>query len=364
MLRGRRWYLLLAMAPLLVAFAAAWFVIAVDPYDLRPWGAKIVLTDEIYPETVVLRLATAAAKGGMTDVVAGGSSVQRIGSKTMRSAFGADARPFNLSFAGIKPADLSTVLDQLLSSPTIKRVVATIDGTMLSPADHHRSGFPAQNFDLHWWDIAVDLNLVSVLDSAIVLRFGKLKHVLFNGRDRISPYTKPLPLRPTELKALSQAVEKYRAIILRPTTRTCDQIEAISKTFRPVALAYSMRGVALDLLIPPYALASYADRYARRFETFGDEPPAGFANLMLLRRCVVEAVADLPHVHVHGFDNDEGITGDLMNYTDLTHIQNDEVYEKILKGIVAKTNVVTLENWPEYERTLASRVKALRIAIP
>ena len=158
--------------------------------------------------------------------------------------------------------------------------------------------------------------------------------------------------------------ESKKGSILWSKIARCDQIEAISATFYPAALAFSKRGIKLDLLVPPYSLEGYAARRGRQEQKNGTEVSGWYSDIMTLRRCVVEAVANLPNIRVHGFDNDDAITGDLTNYQDIMHIQKPEIYEKILKGISAGTSVLTPENWADYERTLTARVLALQAKIP
>jgi hypothetical protein len=361
---GRRIYLVIAMAPMLVAFVAAWFVAAIDPYDLRPWGARDLLTGESYPGRIRFRLVDAVARNGTTHAIVGGSTVQRIRPEMLRAAFGPNSKPFNLSFGGVRPADLAIVLTRLLESKSIKHVIATIDGTMLASSKTHSLAFPKKYYEISWWNIAPDFEPRTVRDVLNIALTGRLSY-LVNGKEAFERDRVPIPLQPKKYALLRQDVESTRAFVTSPTTRTCESIEPVSKVYFPIAHEYSKRGIQLDLLIPPYALASYAERAAgaARAEKRrpGSLPPAGFAELQKLRECIVNAVANIENVRVHGFDNDQDITADLMNYGDTRHVQSEATYRKIIQSIANGRNVLTPKNWPEYAAILEQRVMTLQL---
>lgn len=353
--RASRWYLPLAMAPLLVALAGALIVVLIDPYDLRPWGPRIVLTDEAYPQDMMPRLVAATANGRFTHVLVGGSTVMRVTPAMLKIAFGADKRAFNLSFPGIRPADMRLILERLAEAPELERLIVTLDATMLADADANRSDFPIRYYEPRWHEVLRDLDWMSLGDAVLVGYYGMLSRRARRGHDRKRSYQKPILGRPDARADLARSIERARGRILEPSQRVCGDIASIEHALRPALQRLDARGVAIDIFLPPYSLAAYADWYGKGRGLPGGRPETVLSDLMLLRHCVLVAVKDLRHVRMHGFDND-GITADLGNYRDTAHIQEPAVYQQVLAAIAAGTNVVTSDSWDEYDARLRKRV--------
>ena len=355
---GRRWYLLIALAPLLAAAASAGFVSAVDPYDLRPWGATVHIADGIDPQTISNRLIDAVSKGGYTHVLIGGSTVMRVTPAMMRRAFGTDIRAFNISFPGIRPADLTTVLERLRNSTSIKRILIAIDATMLANDDAHRAGFPIQFYHPKWYDVTRDFDWNSVADAARLVWTSQLSRPpRFNG--------KPMSLRQDFMSNLKLANETGRAKISPEPTLSCDAIPAISDVIGPAGVHARSSGQVVDLFFPPYYLAQYSNIASKAGWYLDFETKFYLANVLKLRECVVTAAASsglaAGNVHVHGFDDDMSIVADASNYRDPGHIMNPDVYEKLLQSIAKGTNQLTPESWPAYADRLKTKIQSFEV---
>ncbi|MGZ3411924.1 MAG: hypothetical protein ACXWJ6_04995 [Xanthobacteraceae bacterium] len=87
------------------------------------------------------------------------------------------------------------------------------------------------------------------------------------------------------------------------------------------------------------------------------ERTAVLGQLLMLRRCTVDAVAGIPNVRVHAFDNEDWITSDLRNYFDTSHIYNKGVFKYLLDEVRQRSHVLTPQNFGAYETRLRERVK-------
>jgi hypothetical protein len=323
-----------------------------------------VLTDEVYDQEFMQRLIAATAGGGFTHVLVGGSTVARVTPAMLRVAFGERSHPFVLSFPGIRPADVTLIIDRLARSPTIERIIVTLDQSMLSDADAHRSGFPLRYYEPGWHDVLPDLDWMSLGDSVLVLYYGMLSRRARRGQDRVRQEKPPIIDRPAELAELKAMLAASRGRLLQPSRRTCADITSVADGLAPAIRKSARRGKAVDILLPPYSLAAYAHWYGLGRGLPGGSPETALADLLMLRRCMLTAVSGEPRVHVHGFDNDDSITADLRNYRDTTHIQKPEVYARILKAVAAGSNVLTAERLDGYERMMRERISAFDIPPP
>jgi hypothetical protein len=183
------------------------------------------------------------------------------------------------------------------------------------------------------------------------------KTLKFTPRAKKAPITE----NPQMLAAAIKDLRTSRGQLFEKTRKNCDDLVSLNGFLLPSAKYFSSRGIDVDILVPPYSLLAYADWYVKKWNVTGGTPSSAFNDLMLLRKCTVYGVNGLASVRVHAFDEDDSLVGDLSNYRNPTHLENRSAYEKILKGIAAGTHVLTPENWPDYQRTLAARVAAFTI---
>jgi hypothetical protein len=124
------------------------------------------------------------------------------------------------------------------------------------------------------------------------------------------------------------------------------------------------RGVAVDVLMPPYSLGLYADWSVRHSQPGVAQvfptPGSVFSKLVSLRRCAVQAMDGVPNVRVFGFDTDASVTGDLSLYRDTSHLLRPQAYRSLLDRMARGDSVVSWAAWPAYEAQLRQEVQTYR----
>ncbi len=353
---GRHFFLQLAMAPLLLSGLAAWSVALIDPYDLRPWGANVRLKENIDPQYISQRLIDHVAKGGYTHVLIGGSTVMRVTPEMIHRIYGSNARAFNISFPGIRPADLMTILGRLKISKSLERIIIAIDATMLARDGHHRQGFPVRYYDPKWHDFARDFDWTSVSDALRLLLRGVIQ--------RPTRATgKPMSSRAAFMLELRKLNTIGRTLLDMNPTINCADIPITQEISRAISIMFESNGTKVDLIFPPYYLAQYSSLAAKVKFYLDFESRYYFANLLELRRCLILSASYNNMVKVHGFDDEQEIVSDPSNYRDPGHIMKSGVYEKILRKTAAGTNILTTESWTDYEARLIRRVMDFEVAL-
>jgi hypothetical protein len=165
---------------------------------------------------------------------------------------------------------------------------------------------------------------------------------------------------PGRMSALGRAIDRYRTVIDRPTRLSCADFPAVSQQLLPFARQTSRRGARLQVLIPPYALATWYDWRANtlRSSEFG---ASVFEDQMMLRRCIVLALADIPGVEIFAFDDNAALSGDLANYRDPAHIQSDVAISNMLADMSRGQGRLDRENVEAYLGRMRTLVKAYRL---
>jgi hypothetical protein len=171
----------------------------------------------------------------------------------------------------------------------------------------------------------------------------------------------PLAKRPEAMAKLARAVEDSRGWVTSAPDMPCSAVPVLGKTLLPFLERMAARGVSVDLLLPPYSLALYADWSLNYRGNWFPGKGSVYANLMALKRCTVLAVEGKTHVRVHGFDTDFTITRDLTRYFDSSHIQDRETYRTILARMARGDALVTAATWPAYEQSLKAAIQAFRL---
>ena len=338
-------------------YAAVW---AIDPYDLRPWGAAARLADHSYPEAIVPRLVALAANDGTDLVLFGGSTARGYTPGMLREAFPDSARPVNLSFSAPRSDEFATVLDVLSRSRTVKRVILSLDYTLIKDTPWSSRLLDQRFYTLPWHDPVPEFDLPAVDLSLRVLATGILDRAEWMPPqpDRIDVHQHAsLPERPALQRKVEQALEASRSWVASAPAVPCDAMPELRSVVLPFVKRMAERGVTVDLLAPPLSLALYADWSVNYPETkFFPGRGAIFARFMAIRRCAIEMVAGLPNVRVHVFDADLSITGDLRRYYDASHLKDYEAYREILARIAARERVATPATWPQIEAAIRRAV--------
>lgn len=358
---GRLFLPLLALAFALAgaAYALVW---AVDPYDLRPSGARIRLSERPYVDRLVPRLVSVAAKDGSDLVVLGGSTTLGFSKPMLRETFPEANKPENLSITGISIEDFRLSAERLLASPSLKRVLLVMDVTLFretgAEAQVTRYLAPAR-----WHDPAPEFEGEAVLAALHALRTGELGGPGWFRKDVERPDylvgKHPLSENARDLATYRAATPAMRKLVEPAGLTPCEALPAVEGILLPLIQRFRARGVVVDLVIPPYSLATYAHWTAdqRAWRRFGGADQV-WPRLMGFRRCMVEGAAKIEGVRVFAFDNDTAITADLANYQDTSHLLALPVYRTMLMRIARGESTLTPASWPDYITRLKSSVLA------
>ena len=348
--------LLAAVLLTTIYLALAALVIAVDPYNVYRWGAQPRIDPNSALRDLVIDWIDVAAKDPDFDTFLIGSSVtQMYTPENTREFLGPDAHLINLSYGGPRPLDRDLVLNQLLEGDTIKHVILTFDWTYIREPDATNIYFPTFLYDD---DIGNDLRMVNfpTIRTTFDILAGK----------RI--YTHPDPSaygryvedmyenfqRPEEMAKIERVVERYRSQIGRSSGRACDSFGAINEQLVPDLKALSDKGVKVDVMIPIFSYAFYYVRRDDISDTLLDE-------MMVARRCLVEAASDLPNVSIYAFDDDPAVAGDLANFREVGHVYNPDILRRFISATATGKDRLTRENLPAHEKAIRSAVENYRL---
>jgi hypothetical protein len=165
-----------------------------------------------------------------------------------------------------------------------------------------------------------------------------------------------LTTSPAAVAEIAGLVATTRGMVTTGPDAPCGLVPAIKDVIAPFVRRMAGRGVAVDILAPPYSLGIYATWTADP----GRFPASPFASVMALQRCALQETAGLPNVRFHGLGADPAVVGNLGLYRDVGHLADYATYQAMLDRISAGANVVTPARWPQYEATLKREVDAFR----
>ena len=359
---GRR--RLRAAAPMLAVFGGIWLVylsvvatvLVTDPYDIYRWGSKVQFTANDVPRDNVIRLIDAVAK--KTDIntfLVGGSTTAMYSPDDIENALGGKTVAYNLSYGGPRPMDRDIVLDQLAAIARSDRIIMTFDWMYILDPESMRQGFPEFLYDR---EILDDIRMVDLAAVARTLQIltGKVQYDSKDG-ERYAKFVEQQYRafqEKSKMAKLQVLIEQYRPVIDAPSGRSCSSFNAIDEQLVPTLRKFNEMGVEVDILIP---ILSYANYYFR----MSDISPTLLDEVLLSRRCLVEAVEGLHNVRVFAFDHDPAIAGDLANFRDPGHVYNPEILRKTLSSISNGENILTRSNIGDYERRIRTEVKNYRV---
>ncbi|MDE0588563.1 hypothetical protein OU789_01330 [Halocynthiibacter sp. C4] len=352
-----------AAKPMLIAaglisciyLSLAILVIAVDPYNIYKWGTEPRIQAGDTPRDLVIDWIDVAVKDPTYNTFLVGSSVTAMYTpEFLDDLLGSDARAMNLSYGGPRPRDRDMILDRLAEHPDIKNVILTFDWTYIRNPDITNRSFPTFLYDA---DITNDLrmvNLPTILQTFKILR-GELTYS--NPDDEI--YSKFVQRMydnfqtPAEMEKIERLVELYQAGIGASSGRDCESFQAINEQLVPSVRTLSERGVKVDILVP---INSYAFYYVRRHDisaTLLDE-------MMVARRCLVNAASDIPNVSIYAFDDDPAIASDLANFREVGHVFDPAVLHRFISAVKTGSDRLTKENFPSHENKIRLAVEQYR----
>lgn len=347
----------LAWAAALACYA---FIAFADPYELRFVRPGERLADHAYPEPVVPRLFPAAADEGADLVVVGGSTSTGFTPAMLRAAFPDARTPVNLSYFCATADDLALTLPRLEASKRLKRVILSLDFTIMWPCLTAPSPLDRRYYAPHWEDPVPDFGLQSIALARNVLGDGvlDLPEWRSHGPDQVDGTTDapPLTQSPALIATFHRQVVASRQWATKGAFVPCSAIPAIRDVIAPNVRRLAARGVAVDVVSPPYSLAYYG--------VIGFPAQQTFAHFMALRRCALEATAGLPGVRFHGFDDDLPLVGAMANYKDPGHLRGYAAYAYLLAHVAAGDRVLAAPGWQAFEAQVASDVDAFDPAAP
>ena len=338
-----------------VYLSLATLVIAVDPHNIYSWGAEPRIEAGDTPRDLVIDWIDVAIKDPAYNTFLVGSSITAMYTpQYLEDILGPDAHVANLSYGGPRPRDRDMVLDRLAEHPTIQHVILTFDWTYIQDAEVTNSSFPAFLYDT---DITNDLRMVNL--PTILRTFGILSGELTYSNPDDETYAGFVEKmydnfqRPSEMANIGRMVERYRPEIGASSGRDCESFHAISDQLIPDLTALSTRGVNVDILIP---ITSYAFYFVRR----NDISPTLLDEMMIARRCLVNAASDLPNVRIFAFDDDPAVAGDLANFREVGHVYDPAILRSFITAMTTGSNRLTRENIADYERKIRSAVEEYR----
>jgi len=375
-------FLSVALLPFFVVGIIYWSYIFIDPYGLI-WGAPPRLNDKPYPDNVRARLLRAVETENFDMVLIGGSTVMSITPAMMKASFDEISRPFNFSYGVPLPADLKYILGRLAKTKNIKRIIVAVDYSLVSPLDQMSVFFPIKNYTSSqfnpqsWFRLARSFNWQNADGALNLLRTGTLSFSWQNSNEWPEFMRRELTAftgvewsdfahgegdisnpRPSAVQSrFRDAVDRYRDIVDAPAGIGCTEVPAATHVLRPFAQEAARHGIKVDAFFPPYATVAYYDWLSPKSFLALPRRTAIFDQLLTLKRCVVEALDGIPNVAVSAFDNEDWITSNIYTYYDTSHIIRKSVYRYILEKIEARSHVLTVTNFNEFESRFRNRVR-------
>ena len=142
----------LARRPFASLVAAVWvtyagltaFVVAIDPFDLFPWGARVTVPTRFDPGNVT-RLMRIAAKDAATDTVLIGSSNSAMFTPDdIKAAFPDAHQVWNVSYHGATAYDRLLTTDQFLKYSNARHFIFVFDYFYAQSIHRADNDFPDQ----------------------------------------------------------------------------------------------------------------------------------------------------------------------------------------------------------------------------
>ena len=360
---SRKWYLGAIAALFAACFGIVAFVIAIDPYDLYPWGKSPSLPRETYSATAIPLVIKAVTKGDYDTFYIGASTSAGFSAWDMRDTLSGTQKAFNLSLLGASMNDLAVMMDLVAKAPHVRRALVQMELPFAT----------AMTVDPRFVHIPTAISSPDVTESlravdatAIELAWKSLtKQEFFSqnwgARDatQFLDWARAHYKTPEYATRLSAVVDDNRARLSRGTRLTCANFPGLS-ILRDFAGKLLARGVELDVVFPPYSRAMWFEWVAPgsdfQWKSAMSATGTPFDFFLLMRRCATAQMKEFPNAKVFAFDGDADIVDDYANYADPGHPGERKVYLGMLRAIAAGTHQLTAETFPAYERVFRERV--------
>jgi hypothetical protein len=357
---NKRLFLLVALIPLLLGWAICAVVIAVDPLDLRPWGATPRFIDANYPELMTPKLARAVTRQPEDVILIGGSQAMGVTPAQIRNAFQV-GRAVNLAYSLLRAPDAGALMQAAVRTPRLKRLVVELPFTLMEarqpPAATGASALSVLN--ARWYalpdfgDDVARASLERVRTGTYGLERWKREAAGFLGTENVldNPFMRRL---------LAQGLAQVPAARFeRRAQIPCGAFPFIRENILPVARDAASRGVVLDFYFPAISLQGYP-----RMEmdnTLSGPDIAFFDRLTSFHGCVASAIASagLANVHVHALDLDPELVSDLRNFKDSYHLMRPDKFDRMLDDLRTARFEIKAGGEGAYRETLREHVLAL-----
>jgi len=338
--------------PAVGALAAAYCLLAlllalIDPLALYPWGVSPQLkADSDYSMESTPYLVDAVAKDpGFDTLFIGGSTGHLYTPQMMEEILPNTRRAFNLSYGSPSAADRAAVAGLILRYSHARHFILEADWPYIVPAQDQRTAeaFPLYLYDDKWWNDLRDVNLQTIKLSLAVLRGNPLWISSWGKTLEQEKYRKRYEAvqSAASIARLAAIIARHKAGVDAPSALTCDAMDTIGAGLVPWVRALSQRGAQVDLVVPPYSWMIY---YQAGEPGGSSHRPTLLNDVLLMRRCVVQAVERIPGVRVFAFDDDSAISGDFRHYVDSGHLYDPGAGRYILQSIAAGEHRLTPDN--------------------
>ena len=338
--------------PALGALGGAYCLLALllalaDPLRLYPWGVTPRLDrDGDYSMESTPYLVDIAAKDASFDTLfIGGSTGHSYTPQMMQELLPDTRRAFNLSYGAPRAADRAVVQRQILRYSRARHFILEADWSYIIRLQDQQTApsFPLYLYDDKWWNDVRDVNLQIIKLSLAGLRgnplwigsWGKAEEeATFRNRYRANHSAE-------SIARFSAMIARRKVSVGVPSELTCDAMDTIGTSLVPLVRTLSERGARVDLVVPPYSWLIYY-----RSQEPGDpiNRSSFLSDVLLMRRCVIQAVQGLPGVSVFAFDDVPAIGGDFGNFMDVGHLYNPDVNRYILRSIARGEHRLTPGN--------------------
>lgn len=344
----------IALGTLGVYWLLAAFVLAMDPYDIYPWGPVPRIEPKLSTQdnTYVVR---ALAKDPNADLLLVGSSVSMLYTPAMlRQKFSAARYPVNFSYGSPRPYDRNVVLESIAQYSTAKRVIIWFDYMYAWPALDEVEGFPSYMYDSSLWNDLRMVNQKAVASSAGMLFQRPVIDTTISanvGRDTIASYRVAQSAK--SLNSLRSAATAIRANVTQPHFRDCRDVAAVAQLVSSVK-RLALQGRTVSVIFPAYSQAFY-------YYASNKGLTISLMDQMLARRCLVQGLPASPRVAVYALDKDLSLTANLANYVDPGHLYGESALMRALGHIDDLDYQITKTNVDSYIADLNQRVRRYKI---
>ena len=340
------------MAAIAVA-ASVWLVtlaiVAIDPFDMYPWGVRLRMEDRDYSfDAIPFALDVATKESGTDAFLIGASTEAGFTRSLLSSLLPGIHHPQNLSYNGPRTPDRALVDQLVLQNAHPKRVLLALDVPYYLTGDHAARLNASSRFPSYLYDDTPVNDVRMIGATAIRLAFAELRGKGFwlpewgksDDEKRGAVYAKFQSARSRAL--LARQIAQIGTAVAARSGATCSDFTSLANDLVPFARQLSARHIALDLFFPPLSKAAYASWLATpRAAASG---PTIFSDGLLFRQCAVDALSDIPGVRIFAFDNEDWITSDLSNYEDVSHLYNESIFAYMLRQMANGRNRLTKAN--------------------